>query len=82
MTTKTIQELDEMREERGINKTTLSVCCGASHDAWGQSVRDKMMSLRFKRNAIRVFKFYDKNGYVPTPSEIELEPLGRVPAPK
>jgi hypothetical protein len=79
MTVKTIQELDEMRDERGIDSKTLSTCCGGSHDAWGQAVRDNSYSERFKSNAVKVFKFYDEHGYVPMPSEIALEPIGKLP---
>lgn len=80
MTIKTPKELDKMRKRRGINKTTLSACCGANSSSWGEAVRRNNASSRFKRNVVRVLKFYDEKGYVPAPGEIELEQLGRLPS--
>lgn len=77
MTTKTLEELEEMREERNINASTLGECIGGRGTTWRQAVRMETASIRLKRNAVRVFKYYDIHGIVPEPGELALEPLGR-----
>jgi dUTP pyrophosphatase len=67
--------LDEMRKDRGISAKTMSECCGASPRSWGNAVRKGVMSNSFKRNALKVFDYYDEYGYVPRPDEVELEEL-------
>lgn len=77
MTDKTVEEIEEMRKERGIKQQNLSVLSGASGRAWSQAVRRNSISDRFKRNAIRVIEYYDEYGILPLPGEVRLEPLGR-----
>lgn len=75
MTTRTLNQLEKMRIARGISRCYLSECCGAHPRSWGQAVERNIISQEFKNNAIKVFKYYDRNGYLPEPREIGLEPM-------
>jgi hypothetical protein len=77
--TPTIEELDKAREEQGITRQTLSVTSGASSSAFGNAVRQGLMSEVFRRNAVRVLRFHKQNGYVPA-GEVRIEDLP--PGPK
>lgn len=70
-----IDELEKMRQERGINKSTISQSVGGRTTCWEQAVRKKHASDRLLRNMKRAFDFYDENGYIPM-YEIEMEPIG------
>lgn len=76
MTDLSAEEIDEMREERGIKKTNFSFSCGASPSAWSNGVRRGHLSERFKRNGVKVIEYYDEHGILPLPNELDLEPLG------
>ena len=70
---KSVEELDEMREEREINKQTMSALVGyRNNEQWGHAVREGFMSPEKRRIALDVFQYYDERGYVPTPWEVPL----------
>lgn len=79
MKTKSLEELDKMREDRDINTTLMSEAMGCHPNTWRNAVKRDVASDRLKRNALRVIQFYDNQGIIPIPGEIELEPVGHHP---
>lgn len=75
MTVKTLEKIEEMREERGINKQTLAECAGASPGSWSHALNCGQISQAYKNNAVEVMKYYDRNGIVPLPGELHLEEI-------
>lgn len=68
----TLQDLEQERKNRGINKKDMSILVGYQHTTgWMQAVReghnpsDKIEMAKF------VFAYHDENGYIPTPSEVK-----------
>lgn len=74
-TIKTVEQLEKMRQERDINKTTLSTCAGANQSGWGNALRNGSCSKELKENVVAVFKYYDRRGIVPEPNELQLKEL-------
>jgi hypothetical protein len=73
MTDKSIEEIDEMRMERGIKQSNLSVCSGRAASSFSNALGKGYISDRFKEDLLKVLDYYDERGIIPLPEEIDTE---------
>lgn len=67
----TIEEIDEAREERGINKGDFSIVIGYNWaSGWETAVKQGCASEEKLHNAQKVFAYYDDYGIIPLPGEV------------
>lgn len=66
-----IDELDEMRRERGIKAGYLSESMGYSPTAWERGASNGTMSPQMRLRALLAFEFHDRAGYLPLQAYVD-----------
>jgi len=67
-----VTTIEEMRETRDINTTTMNALCGYSgNSAYTNAVKTGYMSPQKRQRCLDIFQYYDDHGIVPVPNEIQ-----------